>query len=535
MRTTSTHGSFLMAFAAGVLVIAAATAAQNSTWWPVAGQNLFNTHSQPAEDQISPGNVATLVEKWALTTAGNVTATPAVYQGVVYVPDMGGQLWAVTAGSGRVRWSRPISSYTGIDGDVSRTTPAIAGRAIILGDGWIRNDVTAGARVFSVDQRTGELLWLTRVHEHPAAIVTASPVVDQGVAYIGISAKEEGLAGTPGYECCTFRGAVAALDVETGRILWKTYMVPSNKDGGDINRPGFYSGNGVWGSSPVVDTQRGLLYVGTSNNFSAPHGVCLAPEETGCIESGPDNHFDSIVALRLTDGAIVWSTRTLRADVFSAQCLCGPDLDFGAAPNLFSILNPDTGQNQQVLGIGQKSGDYWALNPDDGAVVWRTKVGPGGLGGGVEWGTATDGERIYVAEANSGQEPFTLSGSGPSAGTTVTSGYWSALNPVTGAILWQTPDPQGSKDPSFVTAANGVVYAGSAAGSDGNMYALHGTTGAILWSFASGGSVFSAPAVVHGMLFWGSGYTRNAACPNGFNTCVANNKLFAFGLSGTTD
>lgn len=128
--------------------------------------------------------------------------------------------------------------------------------------------------------------------------------------------------------------------------------------------------------------------------------------------------------------------------MFSAQCLCGPDLDFGAAPNLFTIADPSTGRRRQVVGIGQKSGDYWALNPDTGAVIWRTNVGPGGLGGGVEFGTATDGGRVYVAEANSSQLPFTLGGGGPFAGQTVTSGNWSALNPATGAILWQTPDPQ---------------------------------------------------------------------------------------------
>jgi polyvinyl alcohol dehydrogenase (cytochrome) len=521
---------FSLVLAVAVLMIAAVTTAQNTAWWPVSGQNLFNTHSQPEEDQISPANAATLVEKWRLTTAGNVTATPTVYQGFVYVPDMGGQLWAISAGSGQVRWSRSISSYTGIANDVSRTSPAISGRAIILGDGWIRNNVAAGAHVFAVDRITGDLLWLTRVHEHASAIVTGSPIVHNGVAYVGVSSKEEGLSGAPGYECCTFRGAVVALDARTGQMLWKTYMVPSNNDDSDTNLPFFYSGNGVWGSSPVVDTQRGLLYVGTGNNFSAPAGVCRMPEETGCEESRPDNHFDSIVGLRLTDGAIVWATRTLRADVFSSQCFCGPDLDFGAAPNLFTTTDPSTGQPRQVLGIGQKSGDYWALNPDDGAVVWRTKVGPGGLGGGVEFGTATDGERIFVAEANSSRRPFMLSGTGPFAGVTVTSGYWSALNPATGAILWQTPDPQGSKNPGFVSTANGVVYAGSAAGSGGNMYALDATTGAVLWSFPSGGSVFSAPAVVHGRLFWGSGYTRNAGCPTGFTSCTANNKLYAFGL-----
>ncbi len=530
MRRGSMY-KLLSAVAIAALVIAAAAAAPITTWWPVAGQNLFNTHSQTSEDQISPANADTLRLKWTLTTAGNVTATPTVYQGVVYVPDMGGQLWAVTAGSGQVRWSRSIASYTGIANDVSRTSPAIAGRAIILGDGWIRNAVTAGAHVFAVDRLTGERLWLTRVHEHPSAIITSSPVVHGNVAYVGIASKEEGLAGRPGYICCTFRGAVVALDVRTGEMLWKSYTVPSNNNGSDTNQPDFYSGNGVWGSSPVVDIERGLLYVGTANNFSAPPGDCLEPEQVDCEESPPENHFDAIVAMRLSDGAIVWSKRTLRADVFSAQCLgCGPDLDFGAAPNLFTITDPRTRKPRQVLGIGQKSGDYWALNPDDGSVLWQTKVGPGGLGGGVEFGTATDNDRVYVAEANTSNLPFTLSGSGPFSGQTVTSGYWSALNPATGAILWQTPDPQGSKNPGFLSAANGVVYAGSAAGAGGNMYALDASTGAVLWSFESGGSVFSAPAVVNGTLYWGSGYTRNGACPNGFNSCVANNKLYAFGL-----
>ena len=110
-RSLSGGGSTIRLFASVFAVVAVAggaalTTAQNTTWWPFAGQDVFNSHSQPQEDQISPANVATLVEKWSLTTAGNVTATPTVFQGFVYVPDMGGQLWAVSAGSGKVRWSR---------------------------------------------------------------------------------------------------------------------------------------------------------------------------------------------------------------------------------------------------------------------------------------------------------------------------------------------------------------------------------------------------------------------------------------------
>jgi polyvinyl alcohol dehydrogenase (cytochrome) len=70
-----------------------------------------------------------------------------------------------------------------------------------------------------------------------------------------------------------------------------------------------------------------------------------------------------------------------------------------------------------------------------------------------------------------------------------------------------------------VSVANGVVFGGSM-DQEGNMYALDARTGEVLWSFKSGGSVMSAPAVVDGVLYWGSGYDR------GFN----NNKFFAFSL-----
>src|SRR5262245_46128989 len=122
-----------------VLVVGGLGAAPLTTWWTSAGHNLFNTHSQPRETQLSTDNVDLLTLKWSLETAGNVTATPTVYQGAVYVPDMGGMLWSANLGSGHVRWSRSIASYTGIANDVSRTSPAIAGSAIILGNGWIRN------------------------------------------------------------------------------------------------------------------------------------------------------------------------------------------------------------------------------------------------------------------------------------------------------------------------------------------------------------------------------------------------------------
>jgi polyvinyl alcohol dehydrogenase (cytochrome) len=131
-----------------------------------------------------------------------------------------------------------------------------------------------------------------------------------------------------------------------------------------------------------------------------------------------------------------------------------------------------------------------------------------------------DGQRIYTANANSNAVPFTLPN-----GTTTTNGVWSGIDAVTGELLWQTVPTfggsvfgGGSSGP--VTTANGVVF-GCALDATGHMYALDGATGAILWTFASGGSCLSGAAISDGRVFWGSGYSL-------FGT--PNNKLYSFGL-----
>jgi PQQ-like domain len=250
----------------------------------------------------------------------------------------------------------------------------------------------------------------------------------------------------------------------------------------------------------------------TGNNYSVPAGICTAPGQTGCTQPAADDYLDSILALRLGDGTVAWVDHTLDTHLWTLPQPSGPDFDFGAGPNLFTIRDPVTGRTRQLLGIGQKSGVYWAVDPATGKVAWQTVVGPAGNGGtgGIEYGTATDGRRIYAAEGDTARIPYTLGGSGPYAGQVVTGGSWAALDPATGKILWQTPDPHGDFDTSFVTVANGVMYAGSLASASTNMYALDAATGTILWSFASGGSVTGGASIADGSVYWGSGYCGTA-------------------------
>jgi polyvinyl alcohol dehydrogenase (cytochrome) len=484
--------------------------------WLVAGQNAANTRDQAAETVISPSNVSQLRRRWSLKTAGDVTATPTVVGNRLYFPDMGGMLWAVTTG-GHVIWSNPVSGYTGIPGDVSRNSPVIDGTELIAGDGWNRNYINGGAHIFAVNRLTGALLWSVQVDTDPASIVTGSPTIYNGVVYAGVSSYSE----SDSQDCCTFRGAVVALSAATGQILWKTYTVPSNNNGSDSNLPGYYTGGSVWGSAPVVDQATGLLYIATGNNYTVPPGVCETPKQQNCQQPEADDYLDSILALQLSTGVVAWDYRTNTADAFSGSC-CGPDDDFASSPNLISTTNPVTGNPEQLIGAGQKSGYYWALDPVTGNLVWRTKIGPGGGGGGIFWGSATDGTNIYSAEADAPKTPYKLQGSGPFAGQTVTGGSWTAMDAATGAILWQTPDPQGAADIGYVSVANGVVYAGSNAHAGTNMYALDASTGAILWSFASGGSVRSGAAIVGSQVYWGTGYPGGPA-----------KKMYAFRVPGS--
>jgi polyvinyl alcohol dehydrogenase (cytochrome) len=509
--------------------------AEQGSQWPNAGGDLQNTRSQPSEHKISVDTVGGLSTKWEFTTAGDVSATPAVDADTVYVPDWGGQLYAVDKKTGQQKWKTSISSATGVPFDKARATPAVTAHAVIVGT---QGSIFApgggpGGWVLAFDKKTGQLLWKTQADPHFAAIITQSATVFAGKVYVGVASLEEALAGSPDYPCCTFRGSMLALDEKTGAILWKTYTAP----------PG-YSGNAVWGSSPAIDSKRNQVYIATGNNYTVPQSVsdCVVaaggdPVATAACPAA-DDHFDAILALNMRTGAVKWVTEAIPFDAWTTSCLpppfggagtCpdpeGPDYDFGQAPALFTAKG-QTGRKIELVGAGQKSGQYWALNPDTGAVVWVTQAGPGGTAGGLQWGSSVDGTRVYTANSNSNYKEWELPD-----GSTTNLGVWSGLDAATGELLWQTPAPIGPPNPFTAiwgttsgptTTANGVVFACSVEPA-GHMYALDGATGEILWSFASGGSCLSGAAIADGMVYWGSGYSN-------FGGGSPNNKVYAFGL-----
>ena len=170
--------------------------------------------------------------------------------------------------------------------------------------------------------------WKARQDDHPTAVITATPVLHAGVLYFSTASIEKGYSASPQYDCCTFRGAVIAVDTVTGKQKWKTFLVgePSLQATGasGVTRSG-PSGVGAW-SAATIDVRAGALYVTTGNAYTGP-----VPGTS-----------DAVVALDLQTGAVRWTYQAEADDAWTLACVtpgadpvvteeCGPDLDFGSA------------------------------------------------------------------------------------------------------------------------------------------------------------------------------------------------------------
>ncbi len=527
----------------------AAWAAGSEPAWPSAGHDLRNSRHQTSEHRINPGSVTKLAKRWEFNTAGDVTANPAVEGDFLYFPDSLGWLYKLNRHSGALVWKSAVAGLTGVPGDFARATPAISGDLLILGNQSGRllgagfgQPEAAPAKAFAVNKHTGAVAWVTQVDATAHSYITHSALVVGNTAYVGTASNEELLSAfvPKAFWQWRFRGSVTALDVATGQIKWQTYTVPAG-----------YHGGAIWGSTGAAEVKRGLLFMATGNNSLVPQAVldCQAGQGPVPACQSADNHVDSIIALDLATGAIRWGRRGLPSDTWSVACglnvpgaitigpgfagvydncpngnpgTAGPDHDFAQGPMLFNGEGDD-----MLVGAGQKSGMFWAFRAHDGQPAWARQVAPGGVTGGLQWGSASNGRDIFVAVANSGP---TTNGGGAGAlpwtlkdGSVTTAGGWAALDARTGAMQWTTRDPDGSRAEAAVSLANNVVFGCNMAAGLGTMRALHAKTGKPLWSYNSGAPCTAGPSIADGMVYWGSG-TFGLFGPTGPK------KLFAFGL-----
>lgn len=481
-------------------------ASVSATWfgWGNSTAN-WRYQSNPGAG-LTAGDVSRLKLKWAfgIPKVRSVRSQPVIWAARVYVGALDGTVYSLDANTGCTFWAtkgKPVRS--GLVVGRSGSTDAI-----FYGD--------ASGGVDALDARTGAFLWRTQADPHPVATITGTPSYWSGRLYVPVSSGEEQLRRRPDYECCTFRGSVVALDATSGKTIWQAYMSPETPsphgktpEGKTIIGP---SGMAIW-SSPTIDVGKGRIYVGTGDNYSEP--------------DTPTS--DAVVALDLNTGKLLWSTQFDKEDVYKIDCgnppregcspPTNPEFDLGASPILASM----PGGKRAVL-LGQKSGMVYAVDPDaNGKLLWHARASAGGLLGGVQWGMATDGNRLFVAVSD-----LAFQGRGPDP---TKGGGISAYQVADGKLLWHTPPPGcGDRRPcspaqsQAVTAIPGAVFSGSI---DGHLRAYSADDGKIIWDFdtaqtfnsvngvpAEGGSLdVGGPVVAGGIIAVVSGYPGFGAMP----------------------
>ena len=468
------------------------------------GFDLGNTrHIPAAEAALGHGDLANLDTRFAIRFPGanRARSQPTLAAGSIFVGSHSGHVYALDEATGCAHWTYSASAEvrTGIalaPGEEDGQSP-LALFGDVLGN------------VYGVNAATGEGVWRQRADDHPNATITGTPRLYEGRLYVPVSSLEVSLAVDPYYECCTFRGSVAAYAARTGEPLWKTYTIDEpavvqsqNRAGTNMRGP---SGAVIW-NSPSIDVRRNQLYVGTGENMSSPATLTS----------------DAIFAIDLDSGNVNWVFQATANDVWNVACdtdtdhSCppegGPDFDFGAA-----TLFVTTSDSQDLVLGGQKSGFVHALNPDTGKLVWQTQVGRGGVQGGIHFGMAAAGDTLFVpiSDMPDGREYPTPDKPG-----------LHALDLRTGKLKWYTPNPDRCEGRMYchpgisqaITTTGELVFAGAM---DGVLRVHDAESGDVLWevdttgSFATttgettfGGSFSggAGPVVRNGNLYLSSGY-----------------------------
>jgi polyvinyl alcohol dehydrogenase (cytochrome) len=455
--------------------------------WPTYGHDFANTRNQSREKVIAPADAPLLSPSWAFSTTkaggeGDITGTPIVADGCLFVATNRGWVFALNADSGALVWKAKLPKGGSANGSVGvaerrshkvrikvkkrvrvkgrggrggkrkaryryewvwrnrwATSPAVyvAGTRTRTAEGCPAGEPCIGPYVTAFDQATGKVEWATPpLDTQKGADVYGSPVIADGVLMIGVSGGSAELGDEA--DRYAFQGSMSFLEVDRGRVLEKTWTVhPPDQPQDD------FAGAGIW-STPAVDTEEKVAYVGSANPFrpQAEH-----------------QHANSVLKFDIDPrsrrfGQIIDSYKGLVDEYFPAlsqmPCYdvpgnpppyypqgigsCGDiDLDFGAAPNL--IEGPG---GRKLVGAGQKSGVYHVFDAKTMDGVASQIVGPPSPVGGIVGSTAYDGEAVF--------------------GPVTAPGYLWSVGATDAAFRWAAPIADGAHWGPPVAVANGVVY-----------------------------------------------------------------------------
>jgi outer membrane protein assembly factor BamB len=337
--------------------------------------------------------------QWRVPTDGDVIATPAVANGVVYVGSGSGVMYALDERTGDARWTvnlgSPISSsasvanalvYVGTRDGRLHALDAATGRqkwwvptgATIpfpwgheSGDMWTSSPTVANGLVlfgggdgllYGVSARAGSVLW----RAHTGGRIRTAPAVVDKRAYIG-----------------SFDGCVYAFDMATGKQIWRYDTEGAKLKSGDygFDRRSIQSSPSVSGGVVYVGARDGFLYAidamtGTLR-WRVDHHISWinsspAVDEGVVFAGSSDAHF--LQAVDATSGKELWKAQS-EGIVWSSPAVAGRFVYWGDGPGRVHVTDRATGAEVSNFRTGSQifsspviDGDLLFVGSADGGV-----------------------------------------------------------------------------------------------------------------------------------------------------------------------
>ncbi|MBT7246499.1 MAG: PQQ-dependent dehydrogenase, methanol/ethanol family [Proteobacteria bacterium] len=478
----------------------------NTNGWTMYGGNYGNWRYSPLED-INKKNVDELTPAWMFQTGivGQLSGSPIVVDGVMYMSAPYNNLWALDAKTGGVIWhfEHEMPSDLILCCGPSNRGVAIKGDLLFM--------ATLDAKILAIDRATGEVRWTTTMEDYKTGYsATSAPLIVGDMVISGIAGGEYGA-----------RGFIDAYDTITGRRVWRRYTIPAAGEVGIETWAGdsWKTGGGPSWSTGTYDPQTNLLYWPIGNP---------SPDWNGDLRLGDNLYTNSVVALEPETGEMKWHFQFTPHDVWDYDATNGlvvADIDVDGE-TVRALMQPN--RNGYVYTLDAATGAFlkgfqytdrlnWSKGLDTNGrpqvdEKYTPKVGgaekficPGNVGGNngawtYAWSQST--KLMYVPSVESCGKmvkehmtfmqgvPFWGGGPGETEGQVGDAyGTVTAVEPTTGAIRWSYKNDYPILAGALATAG-GLVFSGDL---EGHAFALDDLTGEVLWKFQTGSSIRSQP------------------------------------------
>jgi alcohol dehydrogenase (cytochrome c) len=275
---------------------------------------------------------------------GNLEATPLVEDGIMYVPDGWGSVYAIDLTAGRkavIKWKMDPGTDRAWAGDVACC--GVNNRGVAL---W-RDKVISVAldgRMFAINKATGEVAWERKIAE-PALgeSITVAPLIVRDLAIVGAAGGEFGI-----------RGYIEATDLNTGKQAWRTNTIPGTgepgnetwKDGKERWRHG---GGSIW-ETATYDADTDTFYQGVGN---------AGPDYDPEYRPGDSKWAASVLAISPNDGKIKWGFQYTPQDPYDYD-------EISEHPLINANVN---GENRKLVVHAARNGFYYALDRINGSFI----------------------------------------------------------------------------------------------------------------------------------------------------------------------